>query len=67
MRVGSSALRADYAKLVIASKRSDQQRDPLKERRVVCPIQFEENTDSEDESKDQSPDNFADYIVELHS
>ena len=69
MRVGTSALQSNYAKLVIAASRSDHQRDPLQERRAVRPIQFkgDASSDSEDESKNSSPDNFADYIVDVHA
>lgn len=66
MRVGSPAPQSSYAKLVLASSRSDHQRDPLQER-VVRPMRFDSETSSEDESKNSSPDNFADYIVDLHA
>jgi mitochondrial fission protein ELM1 len=67
VRIGNSALQANYAKLVTASSRSNQQRDLLQERRMVRSIQFDEKSDSEEESKNPYPDNFADYIVDLHS
>ncbi len=65
MRISNSAWSPSGSKTVSASRRSDDQKGLLEERKVVS-IQFGDKDRQEEEPSDSSTD-FADYIIDLHA
>lgn len=65
MKIENSTWNSSVAKTVSASRRSDQQKGLLEERKIVA-IQFGNEKDQEDKPNSNYPDE-EDYVIDLHS